>query len=52
MLAAQNGHAEIVSILLQKGADTNVVAKVSFYICGLYVNYFVKIAYKFVSIRL
>ena len=36
MLAAMNGHKDVVLILTQKGANPNVVNIVSVYVCMLY----------------
>ena len=38
MLAAKNGHKEVVLILLQKGANPNLVNAVSAYIHNKFVN--------------
>ena len=36
MLAADNGHKDVISILIQRGANLNVIDSVSLYVHMLY----------------
>ena len=38
MLAAKNGHKDVVLILTQKGANLDVINNVSVHVCMLYEN--------------
>ena len=38
MLAAENGHKDVVFILVQKGANLDLIDNVSFYVHTLYEN--------------